>query len=55
MALTAVREERNPSILGALAEIRHRIAALAGGVNYSTDPCTVSLCAWLPVGNELPI
>jgi signal transduction histidine kinase len=38
-----------------LAAIHHRMAALAGGVSYSTDPCTVSLCAWLPVENELPI
>ena len=38
-----------------LAAIRHRMAAVAGGVSYSTDPCSVSLCAWLPVGNELPI
>jgi signal transduction histidine kinase len=38
-----------------LAAIRHRMAALAGGVSYSTDPLTVSLCGWLPVENELPI
>jgi signal transduction histidine kinase len=38
-----------------LAAIRHRMAALAGGVSYSTDPSTVSLCGWLPVENELPI
>jgi signal transduction histidine kinase len=38
-----------------LAAIRHRMAALAGGVSYSTDLLTVSLCAWLPVENELPI
>jgi signal transduction histidine kinase len=37
-----------------LAAIRHRMTALAGGVSYSTDPCEVSLCAWLPVENELP-
>jgi signal transduction histidine kinase len=37
-----------------LASIRHRMAALAGGVSYSMDPCTVSLRAWLPLGNELP-
>jgi signal transduction histidine kinase len=39
-----------------LAAIRHRMTALAGGVSYSTDPCTVSLCGWLPTGEgELPI
>jgi signal transduction histidine kinase len=38
-----------------LAAIRHRMAALAGGVSYSTDPLTVSLCGWLPVENGLPI
>ena len=37
-----------------LAAIRHRMAALAGGVSYSNDPDEVSLCAWLPVENELP-
>lgn len=36
-----------------LAAIRHRISALAGGVSYSTGPCEVSLCAWLPAENEL--
>jgi hypothetical protein len=30
------------------------MAALAGGVSYSNDPDEVSLCAWLPVENELP-
>jgi signal transduction histidine kinase len=38
-----------------LAAICHRMAALAGGVSYSTDPLTVSLCGWLPVENDLPI
>jgi signal transduction histidine kinase len=38
-----------------LAAIRHRMAALGGGVSYSNDPSEVSLCAWLPVENELPI
>jgi len=38
-----------------LAAIRHRMAALAGGVSYATDPLSVSLCGWLPVENELPI
>jgi signal transduction histidine kinase len=38
-----------------LAAIQHRMAALEGGVSYSTDPCTVSLCGWLPVENQLPI
>ena len=39
-----------------LAAIRHRLAALAGGVSYSTaTPGEVSLCAWLPVENELPV
>ena len=38
-----------------LAAIRHRMAALAGGVSYSTDPLTVSLCGWLPVETGLPI
>jgi signal transduction histidine kinase len=38
-----------------LAAIRHRMAALAGGVSYSTGPCSVSLCAWLPVENQLLI
>ena len=37
-----------------LAAIRHRMAALAGGTRYSIDPLEVSLCAWLPVENELP-
>ena len=37
-----------------LAAIRHRMAALAGGIRYSIDPLEVSLCAWLPVENELP-
>jgi signal transduction histidine kinase len=37
-----------------LAAIRHRMGALAGGVIYSNDPYEVSLCAWLPVENELP-
>jgi signal transduction histidine kinase len=37
-----------------LAAIRHRMAALAGGVSYSSDAYEVSLCAWLPVENELP-
>jgi signal transduction histidine kinase len=37
-----------------LAAIRHRMAALAGGVSYSMDPLTVSLCAWLPMDIELP-
>ena len=38
-----------------LAAIRHRMAALAGGVSYASDPHSVSLCGWLPVENELPI
>ncbi len=38
-----------------LAAIRHRMAALAGGVSYSTDLRTVSLCGWLPMENQLPI
>jgi signal transduction histidine kinase len=38
-----------------LASIRHRMTALAGGITYSTDPCTVSVCGWLPVENQLPI
>jgi signal transduction histidine kinase len=37
------------------AAIRARMAALAGGVIYSADPCSVSLSAWLPVENELPV
>jgi signal transduction histidine kinase len=36
-----------------LAAIRHRMAALTGGIRYSIDPFEVSLCAWLPVENEL--
>jgi signal transduction histidine kinase len=36
-----------------LAAIRHRMTALKGGVSYSTDSCTVSLCAWLPGGQLL--
>ena len=38
-----------------LASIRHRMAALAGGVSYSMDPHSVCLRAWLPLGNKLPI
>jgi signal transduction histidine kinase len=38
-----------------LAAIRHRMAALAGGVSYSTDPLAVNLCGWLPLKNKLPI
>jgi len=38
-----------------LASIRHRMAALAGGVSYSVDPCTVSLSAWVPLEDELPM
>jgi signal transduction histidine kinase len=38
-----------------LAAIGHRMAALAGGVSYSTDPLTVNLCGWLPIENQLPI
>jgi signal transduction histidine kinase len=37
-----------------LAAIRHRMAALAGGVSYSNDPSEVSLCAWLPAGSYVP-
>jgi signal transduction histidine kinase len=37
-----------------LAAIRHRMAALAGGVTYSTEPCSMCLDGWLPVENELP-
>ncbi len=48
-------EERPRTKSYELASIRHRMAALAGGVSYSTDPCSVSLCAWLPVDNELAI
>jgi signal transduction histidine kinase len=48
-------EEKTQTKSYELAAIRHRMAALAGGVSYSTDPCTVSLCGWLPAENELPI
>jgi signal transduction histidine kinase len=38
-----------------LAAIRHRMAALAGGVSYHyADPCTVTVCGWLPVEDDLP-
>jgi signal transduction histidine kinase len=47
-------EERRRIESYELAAIRHRMAALAGGVSYSSDPSEVSLCAWLPVENELP-
>ena len=47
-------EDRPPTESYELAAIRHRMAALAGGVSHSSDPCEVSLCAWLPVENELP-
>jgi signal transduction histidine kinase len=35
-----------------LAAIRHRMAALAGGVSYTADPHSVNLCGWLPVEKE---
>jgi len=38
-----------------LASIRHRMAAVAGGVSYAVDPCTVTLSAWVPLENQLPI
>ena len=47
-------EQKPPSETYELAAIRHRMAALAGGIRYSIDPLEVSLCAWLPVENELP-
>jgi signal transduction histidine kinase len=37
-----------------IAAIRHRMTALAGGVSYSTDLLTVSLCGWLPMEHPLP-
>lgn len=38
-----------------LAAMRHRMSALAGGVNYSTSAAgQVSVCGWLPVENKLP-
>jgi signal transduction histidine kinase len=36
-----------------IAAIRHRMTALAGGVSYSSDPLTVTLCGWLPAENQL--
>jgi signal transduction histidine kinase len=48
-------EEKTRTQSYELAAIRHRMAALAGGVSYATDPLTVSLCGWLPAENELPI
>lgn len=39
-----------------LAAIRHRMAALAGGVIYSTEvPGQVTVAAWLPMENPLPL
>jgi len=48
-------EEKTRTQSYELAAIRHRMAALAGGVSYAADPLTVSLCGWLPAENELPI
>ena len=48
-------EEKPQTKTYEFAAIRHRMAALAGGVSYSTDPCSVNLSAWLPVENQLPI
>ena len=48
-------EETPPTESYELAAIRHRMAALAGGVSYSNDSDEVSLCAWLPVEHELPL
>ncbi len=38
-----------------LDAIRHRMAALGGGVSYATDPGTASLDAWLPVESPRPM
>jgi signal transduction histidine kinase len=48
-------EEKPQTKTYELDAIRYRMAALAGGVSYSTDPCSVSLSAWLPVENLRPI
>jgi signal transduction histidine kinase len=48
-------EERPQTKTYEFDAIRHRMAALAGGVSYSTDACSVNLSAWLPVENQLPI
>jgi signal transduction histidine kinase len=48
-------EERSRGESYQLAAIRHRMGALAGGVNYSTTVAgEITVSAWLPMQNTLP-